>query len=58
MVRPAKRSATYQDVLDAPEHLVAELIDGELYLQADSPKKGSFEVRELPVMTNPRGISG
>lgn len=24
--------ATYQDVLDAPEHMVAELIDGELHL--------------------------
>lgn len=28
---PAKRRATYQDVLDAPEHLVAEVLDGELY---------------------------
>lgn len=27
-----KRRATYQDVLDAPEHMVAELIDGELFL--------------------------
>lgn len=26
------REATYQDVLDAPEHMVAELIDGELIL--------------------------
>lgn len=26
------REATYQDVLDAPEHMVAELIDGELVL--------------------------
>jgi Uma2 family endonuclease len=25
------RRATYQDVLDAPEHLVAEIVDGELY---------------------------
>ena len=33
MIRPARRSATYQDVLDAPEHMVAELMDGELYLQ-------------------------
>ncbi|MCA9551866.1 MAG: Uma2 family endonuclease, partial [Myxococcales bacterium] len=33
MIRPARRSATYQDVLDAPEHMVAELIEGELYLQ-------------------------
>ncbi|MBX3228554.1 MAG: hypothetical protein KIT84_07870 [Labilithrix sp.] len=27
----AKR-ATYQDVLDAPEHMVAEILDGELHL--------------------------
>ncbi|MBA3461852.1 MAG: Uma2 family endonuclease [Deltaproteobacteria bacterium] len=29
---PKKRRATYQDVLDAPEHLVAEIIDGDLRL--------------------------
>ena len=29
----AHRRATYQDVLDAPPHMVAELIDGELHLQ-------------------------
>lgn len=28
---PAPRPATYQDVLDAPEHMVAELIEGALY---------------------------
>ena len=28
-----RRPATYQDVLDAPEHMVAELIDGALHLQ-------------------------
>lgn len=27
-----KRPATYQDVLNAPEHLVAEILDGDLYL--------------------------
>ena len=27
----ARRSATYQDVLDAPAHLVAEIINGELH---------------------------
>ena len=30
MADPAKRRATYEDVLAAPEHLVAELIFGEL----------------------------
>lgn len=32
MTNPVKTRATYQDVRDAPDHMVAELIDGELYL--------------------------
>lgn len=32
-----KKRATYQDVLDAPEHMVAEIINGELRL---SPRPG------------------
>jgi putative restriction endonuclease len=32
MGAPAKPRATYQDVLDAPEHVVAEIIGGELHL--------------------------
>jgi Uma2 family endonuclease len=32
MVEPARRRATYEDVLAAPRHLVAEIIDGELRL--------------------------
>lgn len=31
MSQPLRQSASYQDVLDAPEHLVAELIGGELH---------------------------
>ena len=31
-----RRPATYQDVLDAPEHMVAELIEGALYLHPAS----------------------
>lgn len=27
---PAKRAATYEDLLRVPEHLVAEIIDGDL----------------------------
>ena len=34
MSQPALRRATYQDVLNAPEHQVAELIDGQLHLQS------------------------
>jgi Uma2 family endonuclease len=32
MTQPAKKPATYADVLAAPEHMVAEIIDGELHL--------------------------
>ncbi len=31
MADPAKRRATYQDVLDAPVHMVAEIVAGDLY---------------------------
>ena len=30
MGKPAKRIATYDDVLNAPPHKVAEIIEGEL----------------------------
>jgi hypothetical protein len=33
MAGPARKRATYDDVLAAPENMVAELIDGELHLQ-------------------------
>jgi Uma2 family endonuclease len=33
MADPARRRATYEDVLSAPPHMVAEIIDGELHLQ-------------------------
>ena len=32
MESPNRKRATYQDVLDAPEHMVAEIINGELRL--------------------------
>jgi Uma2 family endonuclease len=32
MVAVGKERATYQDVIDAPEHQVAEIVDGELHL--------------------------
>src|SRR5262245_18308797 len=38
MSDPVKRRATYQDVLDAPETVVAEIIGGELRL---SPRPGA-----------------
>ncbi len=33
MAETAKRRATYEDILALPEHLVGEIIDGELYTQ-------------------------
>ncbi|MCA9705351.1 MAG: Uma2 family endonuclease [Myxococcales bacterium] len=33
MADPARRHATYEDVLAAPTHMIAEVIDGELRLQ-------------------------
>lgn len=37
-----KTCATYQDVLDAPEHMIAELVAGDLYLQ---PRPAARHVR-------------
>ncbi|MEM9432144.1 MAG: Uma2 family endonuclease, partial [Pseudomonadota bacterium] len=39
--------ATYQDVLDAPPHVVAELLDGRLHLQ---PRPTSFHTRAASVL--------
>jgi Uma2 family endonuclease len=30
-MEPARRRATYEDLLQVPEHMVAEILDGELY---------------------------
>jgi Uma2 family endonuclease len=30
-MKPARRRATYADLLEVPEHLVAEIVDGDLY---------------------------
>jgi Uma2 family endonuclease len=38
MALPRKKPATYEDVLASPEHLVAEIVDDELYL---SPRPAS-----------------
>jgi Uma2 family endonuclease len=63
MADPNKRRATYQDVLDAPEHVVAEIINGTLRV---SPRPGgpatsvaSKLVGELlPPFNNGRGGPG
>ncbi|HET9067042.1 MAG TPA: Uma2 family endonuclease [Amaricoccus sp.] len=42
-----RRPATYQDVLDAPEHMVAELIEGALHLH---PRPASRHARASSVL--------
>ena len=37
-MKPAPRRVTYDDILNAPEHVVAEIVDGELYT---SPRPAS-----------------
>ena len=39
--------ATYRDVLDAPEHRVAELIDGALYLSPRPPPRAAYAKQGL-----------
>ena len=41
-VKPARRPATYDDILAAPEHVVAEIVDGELFT---SPRPASPHAR-------------
>lgn len=41
-MKSARRRATYQDILDLPEHIVGEIIDGELYA---SPRPASPHAR-------------
>jgi Uma2 family endonuclease len=31
MASPSRKRATYQDVIDSPEHMIAEIVDGELH---------------------------
>jgi Uma2 family endonuclease len=46
-VAEPKRKATYDDVLAAPEHQVAEILDGELFL---SPRPASRHARAKSVL--------
>jgi len=49
MAAPTKKRATYQDVLDAPEHLVAEILNGELHV---SPRPGARHARATTILTS------
>jgi Uma2 family endonuclease len=47
------KRATYQDVLDAPEHKIAEILDGELFLSPMlAPRAGVAHSRLLAILGN------
>ena len=61
MSRPAERVATYDDLLDVPEHLVAELIHGVLHTHPrPSPRHAWASSRMGGELDHPfsRGIGG
>ena len=45
--QPFKRNATYQDVIDAPEHMVAEILDGDLFLSPRPAPRHAFSTTIL-----------
>lgn len=47
MSQPAFRNATYQDLLEAPEHQVAELIDGLMHVQ---PRPAALHARSASAL--------
>ncbi len=61
--RSGKKPATYQDVLDAPEHMVAEILDGELFLSPRPAPLHAFAWLRIgsilsPAMDEARGGPG
>ena len=52
-VDPARRRATYEDLLKVPDHLVAEIVDGELYT---TPRPASPHVRAVSVIGQELGL--
>ncbi len=61
MADPARRRATYEDVLAAPPHVVAEIIDGELSLQPRPAKPHAVAATALSEELGPpfkRGRGG
>jgi Uma2 family endonuclease len=47
MTEPVRRRATYEDVLQSPEHVVAEVIEGVLY---QSPRPASLHARAATIV--------
>ncbi len=49
MGEPAKRRATYEDLLQVPEHLIAEILDGELVTQLRPAARHSVATSALSI---------
>ena len=43
-MKPLKKGATYDDLLDVPDHYVAEIFDGELYASPRPVPKRSASI--------------
>jgi Uma2 family endonuclease len=57
MAEPKRKRATYEDVLKAPEHMVAEIVEGELYLNPRPGKPhGKAEIRLGTLLDGPFGL--
>jgi Uma2 family endonuclease len=52
MAEPARKPATYQDVLDAPPERVAQIIDGELHLHSRPARKHTCAASSLGAFLN------
>src|SRR5258708_465350 len=52
--KDVRRRATYEDVLQAPEHMVAEIIDGELFLSPRHAYRHAIAGSALPASLIPR----
>jgi Uma2 family endonuclease len=52
--KDVRRRATYEDVLQAPEHMVAEIIDGELFLSPRPAYRHAEAGSALPALLKPR----
>jgi Uma2 family endonuclease len=55
---PAKRRATYEDVLSTPEHMVAEIVDGELYTSPRPAPAHAHAARRLGAKLDPFDSGG
>jgi len=59
MGEPAFKSATYEDLLQVPEHLIAEILDGELHTQPrPAPRHANAALMLGARIANPFHLGG